>query len=151
MPHILIENIKIEKGNDLTGLTFKEIERFDKSADALCQETKNDYKAIVKRDSQFLNWRYSDRPDIHYYKFGVFEKDKLLGYCILKLYNEDKILRGHFIDIFTGKNNNGCLELLIIKTLNFHLKLIIQQIMFQLSLVCYSIRSKFIQKLLHIN
>ena len=73
----------------------------------------------MKRDSQFLNWRYSDRPDIHYYKFGVFERDKLLGYCILKLYNEDKILRGHFIDIFTGKNNNDCLELLIIKTLNF--------------------------------
>ena len=54
---------------------------------------KNDYKVIVKRDSQFLNWRYSDRPDIHYYKFGVFGEDKLLGYCILKLYKEDKILR----------------------------------------------------------
>ena len=115
----LEKNIKIEKEKNLTGLTFKEIARFDKSVDELCQETKNDYKVIVKRDSQFLNWRYSDRPDIHYYKFGGFGEDKLLGYCILKLYKEDKILRGHFIDIFSKKNNNDCLKLLITKALNF--------------------------------
>ncbi len=93
-----------------TGLEFRKIEKFDESVDLLWDQVKNQFKAIVIRNADFLNWRYMARPDVSYYAYGAYDHNKLVGYCVLKLYQEDKILRGHFLDLFTipGEKEYGC-------------------------------------------
>ena len=73
-------------------LKWQKIECFDDRVDILWNKVKNDFKAIVIRNSAFLNWRYLDRPDVPYYAFGAFNGDDLEGYCILKLYQEENTL-----------------------------------------------------------
>lgn len=100
-------------------LKWQKIECFDDRVDILWNKVKNDFKAIVIRNSAFLNWRYLDRPDVPYYAFGAFNGDDLEGYCILKLYQEENTLRGHFIDLFTQDGNSDCGRFLVENGLQF--------------------------------
>ena len=92
---------------------FLPIERFDNSVDELWDLAKDTYKVSVVRDAVYLNWRYLERPDQKYYAFGAYENDKLVGYVILKLYRDDKILKGHIIDIFNLPERDDIASFLI--------------------------------------
>lgn len=83
-----------------SGLEFRKIDTFDEDINKLWSEGKKSFKVIVVRNRDFLNWRYFARPDIPYFVYAAYDNHKLVGYCVLKLYREDKILRGHFIDLF---------------------------------------------------
>ena len=100
-------------------LKWQRIEHFDDRVNALWDRAKNDFKAIVIRNSAFLNWRYLDRPDVPYYAFGAFNCEILEGYCVLKLYREENVLRGHFIDLFTNNGNRECGQFLVKNGLEF--------------------------------
>ncbi len=54
-----------------------------------------------------------------YYAFGAFNGDDLEGYCILKLYQDENVLRGHFIDLFTQDGNSDCGRFLVKNGLQF--------------------------------
>jgi hypothetical protein len=119
---LLIKNIKLneELKTSVTGsLTWKNISKFGPETNELWEKSKNDYKVIVERKADFLNWRYLDRPDINYYAYGVFDGSRLEGYCVLKLYQEGETLRGHFIDLFTSIDNKECGTILIRQGLKF--------------------------------
>ncbi len=105
----LDESSDIDLHNFSSSMSFRKIDAFDISIDTLWDEVKNDFRTIVIRNADFLNWRYIARPDVPYFVFGAYDRDRLVGYCILKLYRENKILRGHFMDLFTvpGENNYG--------------------------------------------
>jgi len=98
---------------EFENLKWQKIECFDDRVDILWNKVKNDFMAIVIRNSAFLNWRYLDRPDVPYYCFGAFNGDDLEGYCILKLYQDENTLRGHFIDLFTQDGNSDCGQFLV--------------------------------------
>lgn len=98
---------------------WEKIEKFNQQVDKLWDKTKNNFNAIVIRNSKFLNWRYIDRPDIDYYSFGAYKDGSLEGYCVLKLYQDEKILRGHFIDIYTDSRDRDCGIFLIENGLRF--------------------------------
>ena len=95
------------------GLNWQKIECFDDRVNALWDSAKNDFKVIVIRNSAYLNWRYLDRPDVPYYAFGAFNGDILEGYCVLKIYQGENVLRGHFIDLFTHDGNSDCGRFLV--------------------------------------
>ncbi len=97
----LHQNIDIQRFTYPTSLSFQKIDLFDNRVNDLWETAKGSFKTIVIRDDRFLNWRYISRPDIQYHVYGAYDQEKLVGYCVLKLYQEDKILRGHFIDLFT--------------------------------------------------
>jgi hypothetical protein len=101
------------------GVKFSEIDKFDAFVDALWNNTKNDYNTLVVRTADFLNWRYIARPDIKYHAFGLFKGSELLGYCILKLYQDGDIQRGHFVDIFTTHADISTFQMLVAHGLGF--------------------------------
>lgn len=59
------------------------IDAFDENTDILWMEIAASYKAIVRRDSGYLNWRYCRHPDIEYVKFRAECRGRLRGYIIL--------------------------------------------------------------------
>jgi len=119
--HKEIKNIKNDNTSETVfeGLNWQKIERFDDSVDFLWNKVKNDFQVIVIRNSAFLNWRYIDRPDAPYYAFGAFDGDILEGYCVLKIYQDENLLRGHFIDLFTQSGNSNCGRFLVENGLQF--------------------------------
>ena len=80
---------------------IEKVKKFDKFHDIFLKKNLNRYKTFLYRNSIFLNWRYLERPDKRYFAFNIYEKNKLMGYCVLKLYKEKKILKGHILDFFT--------------------------------------------------
>lgn len=82
-------------------LDFKPIARFDNLSDRLWEKARDSHKISVIRDSAFLNWRYLERPDQKYQAFGAYEGGSLVGYAVLKLYRDDRILKGHIVDILS--------------------------------------------------
>jgi predicted N-acetyltransferase YhbS len=113
-------NFNDDEKNSSTGtLTWTKITKFGDETNYLWENSKNEYNVIVERKSDFLNWRYLNRPDVLYHAYGVFTGNMLEGYCVLKLYQEEQTLRGHFIDLFTSHNNNVCASVLIRQGLQF--------------------------------
>lgn len=100
-------------------LLFSSVKRFDSSADELWEKAKDIFDISVKRDAAYLNWRFLERPDQKYFAFGAYEDGKLRGYVILKLYRDDKILKGHIIDILSLPDRDDIVHFLIEKALKY--------------------------------
>ena len=107
---------KAEQKQPAESFKFKPIIKFDGSVDQLWDQAKDSYKIAVIRDAVFLNWRYLARPDQKYYAFGAYEGQQLVGYVILKLYQDDKVLKGHIIDIFSLPERREIAEFLVSKS-----------------------------------
>lgn len=112
---------EINKKN-FKGFNLIETKFFSKSHDKLWQDIKNEYPIILKRSSEFLNWRYAERPDHRYYIFTLYYNKKNIGYMVLKIYKEKKILRGHIIDIFVSQKDLRYFRYLIDSANNFFIK-----------------------------
>jgi hypothetical protein len=64
------------------------INEFDKRFDDLNEKTKYQFKIIGDRSSKFLNWRFTQAPDINYQIFSMVDKsNKLLGYIVYYIEN----------------------------------------------------------------
>jgi hypothetical protein len=100
-------------------LSFRKITAFTEDFDRLWTAYSRDYDIAVKRDKTYLQWRYLERPDWWYFPYGFYEENCLKGYVVLKLYREEKTLRGHIIDIFAQRDDEQTLSQLIDGSLNF--------------------------------
>ncbi|EYE88785.1 hypothetical protein Q428_05930 [Fervidicella metallireducens AeB] len=60
---------------------------------------KRNYGIIVDRTSKYLNWRYVSNPTNKYYILEYKKDEKLLGYCVYKMYSELDKLTGDIVDI----------------------------------------------------
>lgn len=100
---------KIKKSilaSNISNFDFIEIKKFPKNINAFLSKAGKQHKVYLQRNLKFLNWRYFERPDYKYKVFVVKKNKKILGYFVLKIYREDKIIRGHIIDCFYDKNSN---------------------------------------------
>ena len=108
---------KIKKNEYISKI--KEIKHFTKIHKDFFNTIKKEFKLMLDRNTKYLNWRYISRPDKKYYVFGSFVNKKLKGYCVLKLYKEGKVLRGHYIDIIAEHKNKFIFDELVNFGLNF--------------------------------
>ena len=111
---------KIKKNEYLSKI--KEVKNFTKIHKDFFNTIKKELKLMLDRNTKYLNWRYISRPDKKYYVFGSFVNKKLKGYCVLKLYKEGTVLRGHYIDIIAEHKNKFVFDELVNFGLNFFKK-----------------------------
>ncbi|MEC8074325.1 MAG: GNAT family N-acetyltransferase [Pseudomonadota bacterium] len=97
--------------------------KFSKNFTKFLTRGKKQRKICLNRNIQFLKWRYLQRPD-HKYSFFLFKNinNKICGYVVLKIYKENKIKRGHIIDIFYDKNENIFSEIIKFSEEHFYKK-----------------------------
>lgn len=100
-------------------LSFRKITAFNQDFDRLWDACAPGYDVAVVRDKTYLNWRFFGRPDWWYFPYGFYENDQLKGYIVFKLYREEKLLRGHIIDIFARRDDEETFSQLIDGGLNF--------------------------------
>jgi GNAT superfamily N-acetyltransferase len=79
-----------------------EITKFDDRVNVLWDRVKGDYRVIVPRTSDYLNWRFAEHPTVKYAMY-VMEaaSSELTGYAILKIYERGAEVRGHIIDMLS--------------------------------------------------
>ena len=86
---------------------IRQIDQFDKRFDEFCEKIKKDYPIMVKRDSNYLTWRYINNP-IADYDFFCLESKKnreIEGYIVIGT-KPGKSDRGIIYDIVTPRSSS---------------------------------------------
>jgi len=77
-----------------------ELPHVDERFDRFWRKVKNDYDIIVRRDRDYIDWRYFSNPIEKYSLIAYMADEEILGYAVFKRYlNELQI-----VDILTGKD-----------------------------------------------
>ena len=90
---------RTKKTLEIEGLTITKIVSFDNRINDFWNKISRDYKIIVVRDKEYLNWRYINRPDTNYTIFLAEEEEEICGYIVLWYQKEEELSSGHIIDI----------------------------------------------------
>lgn len=96
-------NRMLSKNNkhNVKNLLIEEVTFFDKDYDRLWQELSNQFEIAVVRDSNYLNWRYLERPDYNYKAFSARRDGNLTGYIVLREDNLFNFKLGLIVDIIS--------------------------------------------------
>ena len=114
-----------------TDFSIKEINQFYEIYDKIALNHKNDAKIMLNRNSAYLNWRYLNKVGYKYYCFAIIDFTNLIvGFFILKIYedNQSKIL--HIIDFILPKNKK-----IYQKVINYTVKFSINQNINKITLI----------------
>ncbi|KKK82765.1 hypothetical protein LCGC14_2800130, partial [marine sediment metagenome] len=88
-----------------TDFSIKEINQFYEIYDKIALNHKNDAKIMLNRNSAYLNWRYLNKVGYKYYCFEIVDSTNILvGFFILKIYEDDQSKTLHIIDFILPKN-----------------------------------------------
>lgn len=84
--HPLMKRFAVPKSRPLPrGWIIAEVARFDPRFDRLWDQVKDHHYAIVERSSAYLNWRYTDHPEVDYSCYALTDEDRLLGFVVLEI------------------------------------------------------------------
>lgn len=80
-------------------VVIKQIHKFDERADTLWDKVKDGYNFIMKKDSQYLNWRYLDLRAGNYVVTQAESNGEVLGFAVLKTTKTANITEGYVSDL----------------------------------------------------
>lgn len=92
-------NVKTIKSQDVKD-NFTSTDIFDERVGEIWQ--KSGIESGVVRDSTFLNWRYSEKPNTVYLKYYIAENN---GFLVLKFYNGDDKKVLHLLDLVVREDS----------------------------------------------
>lgn len=68
-----------------SGIHIRECSRFDESVTELSRRCERTGRVMVRRDAEYLNWRFFDNPRCSYRAYVAFKGDRLEGYVVTRL------------------------------------------------------------------
>ncbi|MFC2947540.1 GNAT family N-acetyltransferase [Virgibacillus sediminis] len=87
------------------GWEFNEVNHFDQRCDALAEAAAGLKPVLLKRGSDYLNWRFLEHPDHPYTAYSLSQEGELKGYIILKkeqvAFKKGRVTVGHIVDGLT--------------------------------------------------
>jgi len=101
------------------GLTIARISSFDNRINDLWEKVSNDYKIIVVRDKEYLNWRFVDVPDVEYAIFLAEKEGQILGYTVLKCEKQQGLIFGRIFELVAPMEQQAVAQSLILKAVEF--------------------------------
>ncbi|MUV37322.1 hypothetical protein JNUCC1_01128 [Lentibacillus sp. JNUCC-1] len=100
---------------------FEEVTHFDPRFNKLAEEVSDIKSVILKRDANYLNWRFFKHPNHTYKVFALSNKDRLLGYAVINIEEKDfdygRLAIGQLVDCL-AVNDNSVWQYLIDHTLH---------------------------------
>jgi len=92
---------------------IKSISRFEDDYNQLWEKVSSKINIGVNRDAEYMNWRYLDKPEGNYLRYGFYENSKLEGVIIFTLKNKHDGKVGYLMEIlFNPENENAGKKLL---------------------------------------
>jgi hypothetical protein len=81
--------------------TLVDVESFDEKFEMFWDTIANDYNYFLMRNSDYMNWRFTRNPNVKYKVKAALSGDKLVGYVVLEIDNNDGYLAGSIFDLLT--------------------------------------------------
>lgn len=82
--------VKIKQGFEFT---FERVHSLDESYDGFWQEVSPRFPITINRKREYLNWRYLNHPLTDYHFLTLHDKEKLVGYSVLRFEDKNEILK----------------------------------------------------------
>lgn len=96
------------------GFSTRITDRFDGEFDRLWDSVKERFSCAVCRNSDYLNWRYINKPGADYKVLAIDGKEgRLAGYAVLKTVRKEGAGQGHILDLLTADLDLSTAEILI--------------------------------------
>jgi len=92
---------------------IKEVKRFENDINLLWDKINGKFKVILKRDKQFLNWRFSDIPQLDYRIFISKLDNVTKGYIVVRKPSPVEWNVGVIADLFADPDDTATIEDLI--------------------------------------
>lgn len=105
---------RMSKKADIT-----ESAEFDCGFSAFIDTASAGYDALVKREPQFLSWKYIDNPVVPYHMFVLRRHDAIKGYIALRRPHPAELNIGIIADIFTAHDDEESIEALVSHAIAF--------------------------------
>jgi hypothetical protein len=96
---------KIQNKNKLSPeIKIKEIQSFPDDTDQLWRRLQPQVIIGVVRTKEYLNWRYTKKPEGDYRRFVVYRNNALVGYFVLKTMTISYVKVGLIVDLLCLRN-----------------------------------------------
>jgi len=90
--------------------------KYEKDLEGICKK----YLIIAKRDTDYLNWKYSFLPEKNYKIYFLLRKERLKGYVVLRTERIGSyIKKGVIVDILSDPDDEGSFETLIKNSISY--------------------------------
>jgi len=89
------------------------LDTFDQRVDALWKKARRPASAMVVRDHQYLNWRYCQRPDAIYLRYGLERASELDGFLVARVGSYRGMRWGYLVDFLAEEHSGAALASLI--------------------------------------
>ena len=89
---------------------IEEVFEFGKEIDELYERTYGDYSAIVRRNAEFLNWRFFQNQQLEYRAFVSRKNDNVTGYVIIRRPHPAELNMGNIVDFLTARSDLATLR-----------------------------------------
>ena len=106
----------ISKLSKKTGYLINSNNDFSTDYDNLWKLFSAEIKTTIWRDSQYMNWRYKEKPNKKYQYLSIYKDDFLIGKSIFIIEKKHNGNIGYVMDIICDPNHKFAGELLLKKT-----------------------------------
>jgi hypothetical protein len=89
------------------------LESFDARSDALWERARRSRSAMVVRNRQYLNWRYCQRPDATYLRYGLQRGDQSDAILVARIGEYRGMRWAYLVDFLAAENSSRAMRLLI--------------------------------------
>ncbi|HXW84398.1 MAG TPA: hypothetical protein VEJ86_08325 [Candidatus Binataceae bacterium] len=97
----------------VAGLRVAEVDSFDVRFEPFWARICKDYGVIAIRDTRYLNWRFTQRPDASYRILAAIRDSEVVGYLVLRLARDGREAVGYLVDFLVeGRSEKIFLQLL---------------------------------------
>ena len=92
---------------------IKMLENFDASYDKIWQAASQKIRVCANRSAAYMNWRFVDKPDEVYYRYGFYTKGELQGIVVFSIKRKHGGLIGYLMElIYDPQHENAGKQLL---------------------------------------
>jgi hypothetical protein len=115
----LLTNFKKGNQEPKTNCTIIDMETFDERFETLWDRITDDYNYILRRNRDYMNWRFTQNPRVKYRIKTALSKDQVIGYVVLELDDDDGYLTGSIFDLLSLRDNIDVVLPLFEEAVNF--------------------------------
>jgi hypothetical protein len=101
----------------IPGLKLTRISSFDGRIDDLCLQAEKDAVISVKRNRDYLNWRYSAVPGTEYRIYLAELQEQILGYIVFRSQKLQGTIVGRIYDLIVPQQHEGIAHQLVAKAI----------------------------------
>ena len=101
------------KSAAMPGVDVFNLESFDQRVDDLWQRCSRQHQVIGVRDRDYLNWRFSSRPDTSYVCLAAARRSQIIGYLIYRIVEREGGRIGYIVDFLSEGGRDSAFAALV--------------------------------------